>query len=190
MNEYANPYGTPYPPYVGQQNAYMGGYRPGYTSPYSYGQNVVSGQAQQNQMVQQQSSQYQQPQSNIPWIQVPNYDAAKNLMIGPNQTAYMMAQNAPEFYVKSTDNMGIATMKAYHFEEFDPEQKENKTQTEVSSDYVTRSEMNNVLNGMYEELNALKQATKSQMIVQPQEPQSVDTQKKTGTNSGSKGTQK
>lgn len=183
MNDYTNQYGASYSPYSFQQNPYMGAYRSGYVSPYSYGQN---GMNSINQGMQSQMAAQQQAQSNNPWIQVPNYEGAKSIMIGPNQTVYMMSQNAPEFYIKMTDAMGVATLKAYRFSEFDPEKVVMKTSQHIETgDFVTREEMNNFANTVSAELNALKQATQIQSSVTGQ-----STQKKPVTNQGTKETAK
>lgn len=181
MNDFLSQYNAPYTPYGAPQYQYMGGYR-NYASPYSYGQN---GMSVQNQGMQTQMSAQQQAQSSNPWIQVPNYEGAKSVMVGPNQTVYMMSQSAPEFYVKMTDAMGVATLKAYRFSEFDPVQDAMKTQTVQAGDFVTRDEMNSFANTVSAELNALKQAAQIQQNVVSQ-----TAQKKDGANQGAKGAAK
>lgn len=66
-----------------------------------------------------------QPVQNIngPFIVVNGVQGAKDVQVPANQTAWMMDQNAPQFYVKSADNLGICKMDYYRFEKFDPEQE-------------------------------------------------------------------
>lgn len=100
----------------------------------------------------------QAQQSNVPWIQVPNIEAARNVMVQPNQTAYMMNQNAPEFYVKNTDAMGVATLRCFHFSEFDPTQEAAKeVLSSQAGNLVSREEFNNFAQAVSAQFNALQQ---------------------------------
>lgn len=97
-------------------------------------------------------------QSNVPWIQVPNIEAARNVMVQPNQTAYMMNQNAPEFYVKATDQMGVATLKCFRFQEFDPTQEAAKeVLNSQTGNLVSREEFNNFAQAVSAQFNAIQQ---------------------------------
>lgn len=100
----------------------------------------------------------QAQQSNVPWIQVPNIEAARNVMVQPNQTAYMMNQNAPEFYVKSTDQMGVATLRCFAFQEFNPTEQAAKEVLSAQADkLVSREEFNNFAQAVSAQFNALQQ---------------------------------
>lgn len=100
----------------------------------------------------------QAQQSNVPWIQVPNIEAARNVMVQPNQTAYMMNQNAPEFYVKSTDQMGVATLRCFKFAEFNPtEEAAKEVLSSQAGNLVSREEFNNFVNAVSNQFNALQQ---------------------------------
>lgn len=104
----------------------------------------------------------QTQQSNVPWIQVPNIEAARNVMVQPNQTAYMMNQNAPEFYVKNTDAMGVATLRCFHFSEFDPTQEAAKeVLSSQAGNLVSREEFNNFAQAVSAQFNALQQGMTS-----------------------------
>lgn len=97
-------------------------------------------------------------QSNMPWIQVPNIEAARNVMVQPNQTAYMMNQNAPEFYVKATDQMGVATLRCFAFQEFNPTEQAAKEVLSAQADkLVSREEFNNFAQAVSAQFNALQQ---------------------------------
>lgn len=99
----------------------------------------------------------QAQQSNVPWIQVPNIEAARNVMVQPNQTAYMMNQNAPEFYVKSTDQMGVATLRCFAFQEFNPTEQAAKEVLSAQADkLVSREEFNNFAQAVSAQFNAIQ----------------------------------
>lgn len=140
MNDYINP---TYP----QSYPYMNGYR-NYMQP----NNVMGNTNTQFQMPQPQ----QTPSSNIPWVQVPSLNSAKDIMISPNQTAYIMNQNKQEFYVKSADNMGVASLKCFRFEEFSPDEEEKQIEKLKSGDYITRDEFNNLALSSANEIQNLK----------------------------------
>lgn len=59
----------------------------------------------------------QQPQSNVSWVQVVGIEGIKNTTVQPNTTVWAMDSNDTIFYVKSADNMGVCTTKAYRFAE-------------------------------------------------------------------------
>lgn len=77
--------------------------------------------------------------SNVNWIQVNGYQGAKDIIVQPNQTSWLMNTNSQEFYVKSADNMGVSTLKCYSFKEFDPNLRENNS-SDKNIVYVTKSE--------------------------------------------------
>ncbi len=96
----------------------------------------------QNQQVQPQA-----PTSNVNWIQVAGIDGARNQIVQPGHTAWMMDNNSPIFYVKSVDGMGSATFKMFQFMEIQPEAHrtaENQNSS-ANGDYVTRKEFDALL---------------------------------------------
>lgn len=101
---------------------------------------------QRIQQMEQQRQQYQPqaPAQNVNWIQVAGIDGAKNQIVQPGQTAWMMDNNSPVFYVKSVDGMGSATFKAFRFEEISPDCMTPQPQ-QVPPDYVTRAEFEDLL---------------------------------------------
>lgn len=105
---------------------------------------------QRNQQMGMYSGQAQQVQastSNVNWIQVAGIDGARNQIVQPGHTAWMMDNNSPIFYVKSVDGMGSATFKAFQFTEIQPEaprMAENQNSS-VNGDYVTRKEFDALL---------------------------------------------
>lgn len=109
----------------------------------------IQNRIQQLQQMQQQfqpAQQPQMPQQNVNWIQVSGIDGAKNQIVQPGTTAWMMDNNAPVFYVKSADVMGTATFKAFRFEEISPDAMTAPQQTQnFDNRYVTRAEFQNLL---------------------------------------------
>ncbi len=95
-------------------------------------------------------SQQIQPQaqtSNVNWIQVAGIEGARNQIVQPGHTAWMMDNNSPIFYVKSVDGMGSATFKMFQFMEIQPEvhrTAENQNSS-ANGDYVTRKEFDALL---------------------------------------------
>lgn len=94
-----------------------------------------------------QNQQVQVPTSNVNWIQVAGIEGARNQIVQPGHTAWMMDNNNPIFYVKSVDGMGSATFKAFQFIEIQPEahrMAENQNNN-ANGDYVTRKEFDALL---------------------------------------------
>lgn len=94
-----------------------------------------------------QPQQAQAPTSNVNWIQVAGIEGARNQIVQPGHTAWMMDNNSPVFYVKSVDGMGSATFKVFQFAEIAPEALNpvQNQQNTANSDYVTRAEFNALL---------------------------------------------
>lgn len=104
---------------------------------------------QRNQQMGMFSGQTQQatPTTNVNWIQVAGIEGARNQIVQPGHTIWMMDNNNPIFYVKAVDNMGSATFKAFQFAEIVPEPPK-PTQNEQNTtppDYVTRAEFEALL---------------------------------------------
>jgi hypothetical protein len=101
---------------------------------------------QRIQQMEQQRQQYQpqSPAQNVNWIQVAGIEGAKNQIVQPGQTAWMMDNNSPVFYVKSVDGMGSATFKAFRFEEISSDCMALQPQ-QAPPDYVTRAEFEDLL---------------------------------------------
>ena len=92
------------------------------------------------------------PVQNVNWIQVAGLEGARNQIVQPGQTAWMMDNNSPMFYVKSVDGMGSATLKAFAFKEI-PLSALTAPQTAPvapAGDYVTREEFNALLDRLGE----------------------------------------
>lgn len=79
--------------------------------------------------------------SNVNWIYVNGYEGAKSNIVQPGQTAWMMDNNDPVFYVKSVDNMGSATLKAFGFSEINPANSTPAPAAPDLSNYVQKTDM-------------------------------------------------
>lgn len=102
------------------------------------------------------TQQSQAPSQNVNWIYVSGVDGAKNQIVQPGQTAWMMDNNEPYFYVKSVDGVGSSTFRTFQFAEVPEAAPEQQAQPQIDlSGYVQRSE--------FEQLkNKLEQFTNSQ----------------------------
>ena len=88
------------------------------------------------------NNQYQDNNKNndsINLIYVKDYDAAKDVILQPNQRAWIMNTNCQEFYIKTSDSMGVSTLDCYQFTKFDPKTREiNLDKQDI--DYIKRAE--------------------------------------------------
>lgn len=85
-----------------------------------------------------------QAQPNVNWIQVAGIDGARNQIVQPGTTAWMMDNNAPYFYVKSVDGVGSVTFKAFEFHEVQANNPQPVAEN-MDAKYVTREEFNKLL---------------------------------------------
>lgn len=90
-----------------------------------------------------QTAQQQSPNQNVNWIYVSGVDGAKNQIVQPGQTAWMMDNNEPYFYVKSVDHVGSSTFRIFQFAEVQDVLSEQPAQPQIDlSQYVQRGEFN------------------------------------------------
>lgn len=103
-----------------------------------------------------QSTQQQSMGQNVNWIYVSGVDGAKNQIVQPGQTSWMMDNNDPYFYVKSVDGVGSSTFRIFQFAEVQDVVSEQTAQPKIDmSQYVQRGE--------FDELKAqLEQLTTAQ----------------------------
>lgn len=112
---------------------------------------------QQNNNWNQQNAQAQQtvPTQNANWIRVSGIDGAKNQIVQPGQTVWMMDNNEPYFYVKSVDKIGSPEFHAFFFQEVSEteiNQHNEPEQPQIDlSQYVQRGEFEQ-LKAMIEQL--------------------------------------
>lgn len=87
------------------------------------------------------TQQSQTPSQNVNWIYVSGVDGAKNQIVQPGQTAWMMDNNEPYFYVKSVDGVGSSAFRIFQFAEVQEVVPEQTAQPQIDmSQYVQRSE--------------------------------------------------
>lgn len=100
-----------------------------------------------------QSTQQQPSGQNVNWIYVSGVDGAKNQIVQPGQTAWMMDNNQPYFYVKSVDNVGSSAFRIFQFAEVQEVAPEQATQPKIDlSQYVHRDEFD-ILKAQLEQLS-------------------------------------
>lgn len=129
-------------------NGYMPYYTPGMLPAGLSNPADIQNRIQQLQNMQQQFQPAPpSPQPNVNWIQVAGIEGARNQIVQPGSTAWMMDNNAPYFFVKSVDGMGTATLKAFRFEEVSPDALTAPQAAPANMDrqYVTREEFNALL---------------------------------------------
>lgn len=85
------------------------------------------------------------PSQNVDWVYVAGVDGAKNQIVQPGQTAWMMDNNDPYIYVKSVDKFGSPEFHAFFIQEVPEDQINRKInpieQPQIDlSGYVQRSE--------------------------------------------------
>lgn len=103
-------------------------------------QPVYPQQMQYQQPVQQ--VQPQQPQGNgIVWVQ--GEGAARSYLLAPNTSIVLFDSESPAFYIKTTDQSGMPTLRVFKFEEVTGQQQQLKIETAQKFDtsmYITRDE--------------------------------------------------
>lgn len=121
-----NPY-SPYPNAVPGSTASMMSQMP--SMPYlpNYGQM----QPQQPQPT---------PQQNVNWIYVNGIQGAREHIVQPGQTAWLMDNNDPIIYVKAVDAVGTSSLRAFQLVEVAPEQPAQAT-VQPAEQYATREEV-------------------------------------------------
>lgn len=85
----------------------------------------------------------QQPMTNVSWIYVNGISGAREHIVQPGQTAWMMDNNDPIIYVKAVDSMGSANLRAFALQEIQPGAQAQEPQTPQidMSDYATKSDI-------------------------------------------------
>lgn len=103
-----------------------------------------------------------QPVQNVNWVYVSGIDGAKNQIVQPGQTVWMMDNNDPYFYVKAVDGVGSSSLRIFQFSEAQEVEQEQPTQQIDLSDFVPRGEFD-ALKAQVEQLTTkqAKQPTKA-----------------------------
>ena len=102
-----------------------------------YAQNQLQNNYTQNQP---QPAAQPQPVQNVNWVFVSGVDGAKNQIVQPGQTVWMMDNNDPYFYVKAVDGVGSSSLRIFQFSEVQDVTPEQPAQQIDMSQYVQRKE--------------------------------------------------
>lgn len=127
----------------------------GYQQAVSPMYNQLNNQLQQPQQVQQQNN-------GIIWVQ--GVEGAKAYQIPPNSNVILMDNDDSKFYIKSTDAVGMATLKSFRFEEI-VNVKQNSQNNAQNANYVTQEEFTKLKNDIGNYINSLFETKKSEVIV-------------------------
>ncbi|NBH15381.1 hypothetical protein D3Z36_14645 [Lachnospiraceae bacterium] len=79
------------------------------------------------------------PAANVNWIYVSGIEEAKKHIVQPGNTAWLMDNNEPYFYVKTVDGVGSVTFRIFQFSEVAETTPEPQAQIDLSQ-YVQRDE--------------------------------------------------
>ena len=123
-----------------------------YPQPYQY-QYAPQVQPPMDRLAQLQAQQYQMPgtQMSLPnqppqtnqgllWVQ--GEAGAKSYLVAPNTTVLLMDSEGSRFYLKSTDNAGMPSLRVFEYSEVSQNapQAPQSAQTNLDDKYVTREE--------------------------------------------------
>lgn len=99
-------------------------------------------QAQQYQMNQPMQQPAQPPQTNQGLLWVQGEAGAKSYLVAPNTTVLLMDSEGSRFYLKSTDNAGMPSLRVFEYSEVsqNASQVAQSAQTNLDDKYVTRQE--------------------------------------------------
>ena len=90
---------------------------------------------------------YRSPAHNgITWVM--GISEAKAYPVGPGGTALLMDSEQPRFYIKTADNSGMCTMKAYEFKELADGSVSPAPTLPDMSKYVTKEELAQMLESL------------------------------------------
>lgn len=110
-------------------------------------------QAQQYQMPQPMQQTAQPPQTNQGLLWVQGEAGAKSYLVAPNTTVLLMDSEGSRFYLKSTDNAGMPSLRVFEYSEVtqNAPQAAQSEQINLDDKYVTRQEYD-ALQGKYAEI--------------------------------------
>lgn len=96
-----------------------------------------------------------QTQNNQGLIWVSGEIGAKSYLMTPNSTVMLMDSEAQKFYIKTTDNAGMPTLRSYEYKEClqNAPQATNSDFSRLNEQFTTKEEYN-VLFSKYTELKA------------------------------------
>ena len=106
-----------------------------------YAQNQQQNSWNQQPTQAQQTQTQPQPVQNVNWVYVSGVDGAKNQIVQPGQTVWMMDNNEPYFYVKAVDGVGSSSLRIFQFAEVQEVVPEQPDQPQIDlSKYIQRDE--------------------------------------------------
>lgn len=109
-----------------------------------------------NSYVQAYQQQTQQIQQNTNITFVNGIEGAKAFQLSPNSSMLMMDSDNSKFYVKTTDNLGVAKISSYSFSECDLSEKQNEQDKKDTNTVNISSEDYNSLVAKVSELESFK----------------------------------
>lgn len=141
----------------------------------------------QNQQYQQQQMNYiqqpTQPQTNVNWVQVTNIQQAKEQIVQPNNTVWMMDSSLPRIYVKSVSPVGKIDFQPYQLVPLDengnlpnqqmPVQQQMSEQQDLGNqNYVHVEEFNKltkVVNDLTNKIQMYEKLLQGQQVISTEE---------------------
>lgn len=136
--------------YPNQYQPYQYQYQPQVQPPMD---RLAQLQAQQYQMNQPMQQPAQPPQTNQGLLWVQGEAGAKSYLVAPNTTVLLMDSEGSRFYLKSTDNAGMPSLRVFEYSEVsqNASQAAQSAQTNLDDKYVTRQEYD-ALRAQYAEI--------------------------------------
>lgn len=95
-------------------------------------------------------------QTNMDWIRVPNLGDIEQVTVQPGQTAWVMAQNANVFAVRSADQMGIISTRYFQFTEFDPRAADQQKQINIEQQQANFEQRLRRLEAIFDDIEPAK----------------------------------
>lgn len=161
-----------------------------FSQPYPYQYQTVP--APMDRLAQLQAQQYQPmqavnnpPQTNQGLLWVQGEAGAKSYLVAPNTTVLLMDSEGSRFYLKSTDNAGMPSLRVFEYSELSQNAPQSPQSEQINLDdkYVTRQEYD-ALQGKYmeilERLNNFPAADSSNDTAKRSEKSSGGTRNKGG----------
>lgn len=86
------------------------------------------------------------PQTNQGLLWVQGEAGAKSYLVAPNTTVLLMDSEGSRFYLKSTDNAGMPSLRVFEYSEApqNAPKVQNPSQIDLGDKYVTREEYNDL----------------------------------------------
>lgn len=92
---------------------------------------------------------YPRVNNGINWVQ--GLEGAKAYPMMPNSNVILMDQESDTFYIKTCDNVGMCNLRTFKYQE----------EIQKTNDYITRSELEEILRGIKNEQSISGNAAES-----------------------------